>query len=194
MTRTIEDRDAQIFDVYLFRLGQRLQIVGGRAIQIDHADAVRAGRDLVHVGVGAMEDAAALGQRDTRNRVGPAHRADERAFERIEGHVDLGPRANADHLAIIKDVDFGLVALADDDFAVHVDGVERLAHRVAGRAVRHPLVTLADEAGGCESGGFGRACNFEGQVAIHLLLPRVSMFGQFASIVPPRLNSVSISR
>ena len=168
MARAIENRDAQIFDIDFFRFGQRLQVVGGRAIEIDHADAEGAGRDFVHVGIGAAQNFAALRKRDARDRVGTARRADERAFERVERDIDLGPRAYPDHLAVIEDVDVGLIALADDDLAVHVDRVERLAHRVARRAIGHPLVALADEARGCERGGFGRACNFQGQVAIHL--------------------------
>ena len=37
MARTIENRDPQILDINFFCFGQRLQIVGRRAVEVDHA-------------------------------------------------------------------------------------------------------------------------------------------------------------
>ena len=59
-----------------------------------------------------------------------------------------------------------LLALADDDDAVHVDGVEDEAHGVDGRLVGGLLVAHADEAGGGERGGLGHADELEGEVAV----------------------------
>src|SRR5208337_5639635 len=138
--RAIEDRDPQVLDVDFLGFGQRLEIVGRRPVDVDHAAPRRAARDLVHVGIGAAQNSPALGQRDAREGVGAAGRADERTFDRVERDVDFSARAGADYFALVKKLGVALFALADHYFAVHRDRVQRLAHRVARRSIRHPLV------------------------------------------------------
>src|SRR3546814_9905098 len=50
-------------------------------------------RKLVHIDVGGVEQAAFFGDREHRERVGPRLGGDRRAFERVDGDVDLGPRS-----------------------------------------------------------------------------------------------------
>ena len=68
-----------------------------------------------------------------------------RALERIDGDVDLGRRAVADRLAVVEHRRLVLLALADDDDAVHGDRVEHVAHGVDGGLVGGLLVAAADE-------------------------------------------------
>src|SRR5271165_5051143 len=133
MPRAIKNRDAQILDVNLLRFSERLEIVAGRSVNIDHAASRRSARHLVHVSVGASQDSPALGQRHARQRVGPAGRADDWTFDRVERDVDFRARAGADYFALVEEFGVALFALADYYLAVHRDRIQRLAHRVARR-------------------------------------------------------------
>ena len=62
--------------------------------------------------------------------------------------IDFRARSGADDLAFVEELGVVLVALADNDFPVHRDRVERLAHRVARGPIRHAVIALADEAPG----------------------------------------------
>ena len=72
-------------------------------------------------------------------------RGQRRALERVDGDVDLRRRAVADLLAVVEHRRLVLLALADDDDAVHRDGVEHEAHRVDGGLVGGVLVAAADQ-------------------------------------------------
>ena len=93
-------------------------------------------------------------------------RAERRALERVDGDVDLRRAAVADVLAVVEHRRLVLLALADDDDAVHRDRVEHEAHRVDGGLVGGDLVAAADPAGGGERGGLGDAHELEREVAV----------------------------
>ena len=59
-----------------------------------------------------------------------------------------------------------LLALANDDDAVHRDGVEHRPHRVDGGLIGGFLVAPADPPGGAERCGFGDADELEREVAV----------------------------
>ena len=60
-----------------------------RLVEVDRAFGIaRADRDLVHVDVGRVEQAALLGDGQHRERIGPGLGGDGRAFERVERDVD----------------------------------------------------------------------------------------------------------
>ena len=95
--------------------------------------------ELVHVDVGRVQQAAALGRGEHRDGVGLAGGAEVGALERIDGDVDFVELARRPPLAFCAMPDFladvehrRLVALAfaDDDGAVDRDRVELLAHRL----------------------------------------------------------------
>ncbi len=86
-----------------------------------------------------MQQPAALRRGEHGDGVGLAGRAQVRAFERIDGDVDLVELArriavrllrHADFLADVQHRRFVALALADDDRAVDRDRVELLAHRL----------------------------------------------------------------
>src|SRR3546814_9820624 len=103
-------------------------------------------RKLVHIDVGGVEQAAFFGDREHRERVGPRLGGDRRAFERVDGDVDLGPLAGriADLFADIEHRRLVALALADDDRAVHIEGVERGAHRLDRGGVGGLFVAATD--------------------------------------------------
>ena len=111
--------------------------------------------------------------RHDRDGVGHALGGQRGAVDRIDGDVDLGTAAVADLLAVEEHRRLVLLALADDDDALHRHGADEPAHRVDGELVRPVLVTAADLAGGGERSGLGHANEFEGQVAVGRFGPRV---------------------
>ena len=121
VTRTVEDAGGDLGDRHALGLGERVQIVGGRSIEIDEILGVaRSDGDLVHIERRHLEQAAALGDGDDGERIGKRLGGERRAFDGIDGDIDLKPRARAgaDRLADIEKRRFALLALADDDDAV----------------------------------------------------------------------------
>ena len=124
---------------------------------------------LFHVDAGAgVEHRAALGEGDDRDRARHPQRAEAGPLERVDGDVDDRRRAVADLLAVVEHRRLVLLALADDDGAVHRDRVEDVAHRVDGGLVGGDLVAAADPAGRGEGGGLGDADELEREVAVGL--------------------------
>src|SRR5699024_7217876 len=68
------------------------------------------------------------------------------AVDRVHGDVDLRAVAGADVLTVEQHRGLVLLALADHDHAVHVHGVDELAHRVHGCTVTLLLHATADPA------------------------------------------------
>ena len=77
-----------------------------------------------------------------------------------------GGRAVADLLAVGQHRRLVLLALADHDDAVHVDGVEHGVHAVDGGLVGGLLVAAPDVAAGGQRGGLGHAHELEREVAV----------------------------
>ncbi len=67
--RPIEHDDDQVLDVALEAAGDRAQVVGYRRVQADGVLGARPHDQLLHVQVGRMEQAAALGRGQHRDRV-----------------------------------------------------------------------------------------------------------------------------
>ena len=86
--RPLEHDDGEVLDVDALGLGERLQVVGRRALDVDHAAPFGPDGDLVHVAVGTPEEDAGLGDGDDRERARTAGGGDAGAFERVER--DLG--------------------------------------------------------------------------------------------------------
>ena len=122
-----------------------------------------------------MQQAALLGRGQHRDRVGGAGRAQVRAFERIDGDVDLVALAavavvllrQADLLADVKHRRFVALALADDDRAVDRHGVHLAAHRLDGHLVGAVAIALAHRVGAGDGGLFGDAEELEREVGFH---------------------------
>ena len=112
-----------------------------------------------------MQQAALLGRRQHRDRVGGSSRAQIRAFERIHGDVDFVPLAMAvsfflSQPHLLTDVQhrrFVALALADDDRAVDRHRVHLAAHRFDGHLVGAMAITLAHRVGAGNGGLFGDA-------------------------------------
>ena len=92
----------------------------GEAVMSMAADGVRADGDLLHVDAGpGVEHRAALADGDDRERVAPAEGRERGAVDGVDGDVAQRAGAVADLLAVEQHRRFVLLALADDDDAVH---------------------------------------------------------------------------
>ena len=151
---TLEDADDEVLDVALERLGDVADVLGGAGVDVDRVGGLGPDGDLLHVGVGRVQQRALGTEREHRERVRLTVRGEVRALERVDGDVDL-LAALADLLA--DEEHRGLVALAfaDDDRAGDVDVVERRAHALDGGVVGRVLVALAHPAAGGQRCGLG---------------------------------------
>ena len=141
-----------------------------RRVEVDDVGRGRAGGDLLHVDARAgVEHRAALGHRDHRDRAGPAERGERGAVDRVDRDVDQRRGAVAELLAVVEHRRFVLLALADDDDAVHRHAVEHDAHRLDRGTVGRVLVAAAHPAAGCEGGGLRGPHELHGEVAIGAL-------------------------
>ena len=155
-------------DVAALGLGHGPDVLGGRQLDVRRPRrSVGPDGDLLHVDARArVEHRALLGHGDDRHGVAPALGGEGGAVDRVDGDVDRGRAAVADALAVVEHRRFVLLALADDDHAVHLDRAEHEAHGVDGGAVGAVLVAPAHPAGGGQGGGFGDPDELEGEVAI----------------------------
>ena len=173
VARAVEDEDHHLLDRNALGLGDAAQILGrGRVDGDDAGRQAAADRDLVHVDVGRVEEAAGRRHGDAGDGVGSALGGDRGPFQGVEGDVDLGALAGAHPLADEEHRRLVALALADHDRAVDVEDVERLAHGVDRRLVGRLLVAAPHQPGAGEGGCLGHPDAVQRQVAIlALILP-----------------------
>ncbi len=167
MARPVENADDEIGDLGMFRLGERREVFCRRRVEIDDAlGQAGADRDLFHIDVGCVEEAAGLGHGDDGERVGAALGGDRGALERVERDVDARPVSRADLLADEQHRRLVALALADDDGALDGERVEGVSHGVDGGLVGRLLVAATHQARGGERSCLGDAHRLEGEVAV----------------------------
>ena len=163
----VEDDDGEVAHALALGLGDPPQVLRRRGGDVDGADGVGADGDLLHVDAGTgVEHRAPLADGDDRERVAPAERGQGGAVDGVDGDVGERRGAVADLLAVEEHGRFVLLALADDDDAVHRHGGQHGAHGLDGGAVGAVLVAPAHPARAGERGGLGDPHQLEGEVAI----------------------------
>src|SRR5581483_7947079 len=99
----VEDADRHVGDPGPLHLRDAAQVLAYPRVDVDHVDAVRADRELLHVeDRTGVEHRAAFGDRQHGHRVGHALGHQRRTVDRVHGDVDLGPGAVADLLAVVE--------------------------------------------------------------------------------------------
>ena len=167
VARTVEDQRGDLAGLHALGLRERMDVFFRRRVEIDDARGIAgADGDLVHVDVGRVEQRAGLRHRHHRDRARHVLGAQRRAFQRIDGDVDLRARRRAHPLADEQHRRLVALALADDDRAVDGQAVEFAAHRVDGGLVGGLLVAAAAQARGGDGGALGDAHEFERQNAL----------------------------
>ncbi len=124
-------------------LGDDLEILLGRRVEVHRALGRRPDDDLLHVAVGRVQQTALVGGGEHGDRVRLAGGAEVGALERIDGDVDLRlvGQLRADLLADEEHRRLVALALADHDRAAHRQRVHRLPHGLDRDLVR--VVALA---------------------------------------------------
>ncbi len=112
-------------------LGEVADVLAGRRVEIDHALRIAGtDRDLVHIDVGRVQQRAVLGHGQGGDGARHVLGAQRRAFERIDGDVDLGAGLGADLLADEQHRRLVHFALPDHHGAVDRQIVELAPHGV----------------------------------------------------------------
>ena len=164
VARPVEDAGGDVGGLDALGPGDGADIILDRPAEVDRALGVSGtDRQLVHIGVGRVEEPALFGNGEHGERVGPRAGGDRRAFERVERDVDLGPAVlrRADLLADIEHRRLVALALADDHGAVHRQRVERGAHRLDRGGIGGVIVAAPDPGRGGDRGGLGYPDHFE---------------------------------
>ena len=162
VARPVEHDDDQVGHRAVQPLRNRVEILLDRRVEVDRTARGRADDDLLHVAVGCLQEATAGRGRQHRDRTRRAGRAEVRALERIDRDVDLGVllAAAADVLADVEHRRLVALALADDHFAAHRQGVHLLAHRLDGDMVGVVTLALAHRPRGFDRGRLGHPQEF----------------------------------
>ncbi len=130
-------------------------------IEIDGAFGITAANcDLVHIGVGRIQQRAGFRHSHHGKRIGQRLRRQRRAFQRIERDVHRNP-AGANLLADIEHRRFVALALADHHGSRDGKFVEGDAHGLHRRLVGRVFVSAPDLARGSDGCCFGHAHGFQ---------------------------------
>ena len=183
VARPIEHHDDEIVHLAVERPGNRLQVVGNRRVDVDRVLRGRRDDELLHVEIGRMEEPAAFGGGEHRDRAGRSRGAQVRALERIDGDVDLRrpkPCAAAgapdvrqpDALADVEHRRLVALPLADDDAPVDRHAIELAPHRFDGGVIRPLAVAQAHGVGARDRGLLDDAEELEGEIRFHQRIHR----------------------
>ena len=167
VARPVEHDDGDVLRPLLLDPGDAADVLADREADVDDVGDLGAGDELVHV-----EDRArvvhppAVGDREHRDRARHPLGAQRRAVDRVDRDVDLRAGAVAHLLAVEEHRGVVLLALADDDGALHRDGGDQGAHRGDGGPVREVLLAPADPPAGGHRGRLGDPDELEREVAV----------------------------
>ena len=113
-----------------------MEVLGGGGPDVDDPGRFGPDRDLLHVHAGpGVEHGPPLGHGDDRDGVAPTQGGEGGAVDRVDGHVGFRTRTVAYPLTVEQHRGVILLALADHDDTVHLDGADEAAHSVHGGAV-----------------------------------------------------------
>src|SRR5690625_3810154 len=170
MAGTIENHHRQVLQPTVQAHRHRPQVRRGRPGEVNLAGCRRANYQLLHVGVGGLEEAAFLCQSDHRHRVVDHAGGDAGSLYGVDGDVHRPvPLAAQSHpLAYVEHGRLVAFALANDDLTVDVQLVQHLPHRVSARLVDQVRVALSRHAAGRYGGLLGDADGAHDQRPLHL--------------------------
>ena len=180
VARPVEDDDRDVGGSLLLGLGDAPDVLGDGQADVDDVGGLGAGGELVHVeDGGGVVHRPAVGDGHDGDGVVHALGRQRRAVDGVDGDVDLGAGAVADLLAVVEHRGVVLLALADDDDAVHADRGDHRAHRLDRGAVGLVLLAAADPPASGHRRCLGHPDQLEGEVAVglavlHRVLRRLS--------------------
>ena len=179
MARTIEHQRGDGGSRHALGLGETLDVLGRRRIEIDHVLGVAGtDRDLLHVDVGRVQQRAAIGHRHGRDRARHVLGAQRGAFQRIDGDIDLRAGIEPDLLADEQHRRLVALALADHDGAFDRQLVELAPHRVDRGLVGRLFLAMAAQPRRRHRGALRHPHDLERQNALEQQLRRNGNMGR----------------
>ncbi len=167
MAWTVEHHDGEFIERLVFRARNGVEVVSHRFGDVDCTSSFRTDRNLVHVHERAgVEHRTAFGNCDDAQRVAAAERRECGAVDRVDGNVGYRFASVADVFTVEQHRRFVLFALTNHDDAIHVDGVQEIAHGIDRCAIGSILVTTSHPLGRRQCSGFGHPDQFHRQVAV----------------------------
>ena len=181
MARAVENNSGQIFDSLAIGPGDSLQVLGDRRFDVDLALRRRPDSDLVHVDEWPWVEHRAA-RRNGHGREGVVGTVGQgtRAVNRINSNVHLRPSPRADALTVEQHRGMILLALADDNDRIHLNGIQHQSHRFNRGTVSSDLIAATHLTTGRQCGRLGHAHQFQRQVAcrfeFHAIPPVLSAY------------------
>ena len=178
MPGTIKQDDHKCFHIAVKALGNHLQVVLHRSVEIDSILARRSNNQLFHVAIWCVQQPAAFRSRENSNRVGGSRSAQIRSFQWINGDIHFRKcRAlgmfRSDLLADIQHRSLIPFTFADDNRATHWHRIHRAAHRLGRDLVRLRTVPHAHRFCRFDRRLFHDASEFEREFELHCLAKTV---------------------
>ena len=165
--RAVKHRNHHVRHRFVLGFGQSGDVDPDRLAKVDHAVALVAGDNLVHVEHRArVVHRAAVGNRDHAERVLATGSRERGTVDWVDRDVAVRPVAGANMLAVVEHRRVVFLALADDDEPVEVDGAQERAHGIDRCAIGGQLVAAADVGHRANGGSLGRAHEFHAEVAV----------------------------
>ena len=167
MAGAIQNHHAQLLNALAEALREFLEVLGRGGGNVDGATSERTDSQFFHVDAGAgIEHCTPFREGDDGD--GPLATLGRQScsINRVNGNVGGDSRSVADFLAVVEPRRFVLFAFTNDDDAVHLHGVEGLAHGIDGDAIRGVLVAPAHKAGGRQRTGLSHADEVKGEVSV----------------------------
>src|SRR5699024_5768913 len=167
VARAVQNAHGDIGDVTAFGAGDTSNVLRHRSGNVHAARCLRADGEFLHVEHRRrVEHRVTLGDREHGQRVGHTLGHQCRTVDRVDRHVTVRTVAVTDLLAVEQHGRLVLLALTDDDDALHRHGADELAHGVDGGAVAGLLLTVTDPTAGRHGGGLRDPDQFHCQVAV----------------------------
>mmetsp|Transcript_13816 Transcript_13816/g.35487 ORF Transcript_13816/g.35487 Transcript_13816/m.35487 type:complete len:358 (+) Transcript_13816:367-1440(+) len=169
VARAVKDDGGDLTDGLPVCLRDREQIALGAVLETHRVrQNLRPHDQLLHVHAGArVVERAALRDGDHGDGAVAASGGQGGAIQRVDRNVHVREAAVADPLAAVQHRRLVLLALPDHHGAVHLDGVEHLAHHVDRRLIRRVLVPLALPLARRQGRSLRHADDLQCQVALH---------------------------
>ena len=167
MAIAFQNHDGQFAQRLLHGFGYFFEILCGGDVEVDRGCRFWAYRDFFHVHAWPrVKHGAAFRNRNYGDCVSSAHCRQRGAIDWVDCHVGQWLRAVSNPLTVVQHGGFVFFAFANNNNAVHADGVEHVAHCVDCCAVGGEFVATPNPARCCECGRFGYPNQFHCKVAV----------------------------
>ena len=157
VARPVKDDDRDVFHRFSQRARDGSDVVGRRGVDVDRVCRVGAGGYLVHIeDMLRIEERIPLREGHDADGVRKSEGGEARAVDRVYRYINLRFCSAAQLFAVEKHRRFVFLAFTNNNYSVHIDGIENKPHRVDRSSVNAVLIPASHPAACGHSGGFCR--------------------------------------